>query len=146
MERLIAPIKAIKLQHIPLLVIYFIAGFAAFDSVSSTFFFKNIIKLDAETLIGLGIWTSLPWSIKMVFGSFIDSVPIFGSNRKSYIYLGSALMFLGNLVFLDLASIKLIYSYIGEYGSLLVSATISAITTPDVTSNPDTNKEPYSPI
>lgn len=121
MERLVAPIKALRLEYIPLLIIYFVAGFAAFDSVASTFFFKNIIKLDAKSLIGLGIWTSLPWSIKMVFGSLIDSVPIFGSNRKSYIYLGSALMFMGDLIFLDLASIRLVYSFIGEYGSLLLS-------------------------
>ena len=37
------------------------------------------------------MWLSLPWTVKMVFGELVDSVPIFGSQRRSYILIGAAL-------------------------------------------------------
>ena len=36
------------------------------------------------------MWLSLPWTVKMVFGELVDSVPIFGSQRRSYILIGAA--------------------------------------------------------
>ena len=35
-------------------------------------------------------WTTLPWTVKMVFGELVDAVPILGSQRKVYIVLGAA--------------------------------------------------------
>jgi len=32
----------------------------------------------------------LPWTIKMVFGALVDSVPILGSQRRSYVVIGAA--------------------------------------------------------
>ena len=40
----------------------------------------------------------LPWTIKMVFGELVDTVPIFGSQRKSYVLIGAAFMAAGLLV------------------------------------------------
>ena len=37
----------------------------------------------------------LPWTVKMVFGELVDTVPIFGSQRKSYVLLGAVLMAAG---------------------------------------------------
>lgn len=67
---------------------YFIIGLLSLTSVTFTFFYKET-GLSSEQLISLGIWTSLPWTIKILFGTIIDSI---GSNRKYYTYLGTALM------------------------------------------------------
>ena len=40
----------------------------------------------------------LPWTMKMVFGELVDTVPIFGSQRKSYILIGAAFMAAGLLM------------------------------------------------
>lgn len=31
----------------------------------------------------------LPWSIKIIYGFLSDNVPIFGSRRRSYLYIGA---------------------------------------------------------
>lgn len=33
----------------------------------------------------------LPWSIKIIYGILSDTVPIFGSKRRSYLYIGAML-------------------------------------------------------
>src|SRR6185369_4251449 len=48
-------------------------------------------------------WLSLPWTVKMVFGELVDSVRLFGSQRKAYILIGAAFTSAG-LVFLAGAS------------------------------------------
>ena len=46
--------------------------------------------LTPAELAGIGVWLALPWTVKMVFGELVDSVPIFGSQRRSYILIGAA--------------------------------------------------------
>lgn len=40
---------------------------------------KERLRLTPAELAGMGVWLSLPWTVKMVFGQLVDSVPIFGS-------------------------------------------------------------------
>jgi len=40
----------------------------------------------------------VPWTVKMIFGSLVDSVNIFGSNRKSYVYIGAVLITISSLM------------------------------------------------
>lgn len=117
----------IKRDYIPLLAVYFAVGLSGLTSVVDTLFFKDVVNLPAETLIELSVYISLPWSIKMVFGTFIDSVSIFGSNRKAYIYLGQLLVALGMAGMIDNASSKLIFSYLGEYGGILFTGLLTTI-------------------
>ena len=35
------------------------------------------------------MWLALPWTVKMVFGELVDSVPIFGSQRRAYVLIGA---------------------------------------------------------
>jgi MFS family permease len=114
-------IKSIKAKYIPLLVVYFTTGLAGLSAVTATVFFKDTISLSAETLIELGVYIGLPWSIKMIFGSFIDSIKLGGNNRKSYIYLGQLLVFLGTLGMVDHTSTQYIFSALGEYAGLLLT-------------------------
>ena len=127
MNALLTPIKAMKARYSPLLMIYFAVGFGGIAAVTNTFFLKDVVSLTAAQLISLGIWTGLPWSIKMVFGALIDGVPIFGCNRKNYIYLGNTLIVLGTLGMVDHASTQYIFSQIGEYLGLLLTGLLSTL-------------------
>ena len=56
------------------------------------------LTLSPAELAGLGVWLSLPWTIKMVFGELVDSVPILGSQRRAYILIGAMFTASGLLV------------------------------------------------
>lgn len=122
---LLAPIKAIKAEYVPLLMVYFTTGLGGLTAVAGTVFTKDIITLGTPALIALGVYTGLPWSIKMVFGSLIDSVKIFGNNRKSYIYLGQFLIFLGILGSVDHASTQYLFTHLGEFTALLITGLLA---------------------
>jgi hypothetical protein len=88
-KSLLNPIKHFKLKYLPLLMIYFAYGASGISSVAETFWVKEQLHLSAAALISLGVWLSIPWTIKMVFGQLVDSVPIFGSQRRIYVYIGA---------------------------------------------------------
>jgi len=60
---------------------------------------KESLTLTPAVLAGIGVWLTLPWTVKMVFGELVDSVPIFGSQRRAYILIGAAFT-VGGLVVL----------------------------------------------
>ena len=102
-DALIYPIKKIKLQYVPLLIIYFSYGCSVFSNIGLSFFIKENLTLSAEQLIAIGIWLSLPWNIKMVIGQFVDCIPILGSSRKSYVYIAALMMIIGSVLLIGLA-------------------------------------------
>ncbi len=119
-------LKKLKIPsiYIPLLIVYFAAGFMGLASVSYTFFIKDHLTLTAEALISIGIWTGLPWTVKMLFGALIDSVPVFGSQRKGYVYLGS--------IFTAVSILGMVYIFpliasFGEYDTLLAVGLLGSI-------------------
>src|SRR5665648_819797 len=89
------PIHAIKMRYVPLLLIYFAYGASGFTGVAEVFWVKEQLKLSAEDLIALGVWLTVPWTIKMIFGQMVDSFSLWGSNRKIYVYIGAILMVFG---------------------------------------------------
>ncbi len=90
-------------RYIPLLMIYFAYGCSIFSGIGESFFVKEHLNLSAESLLMIGVWLSLPWNIKMVFGQFVDSLPLFGSQRKAYVYLAALFMITGSLLMAGLA-------------------------------------------
>jgi len=100
---LINPIKHFKMRYLPLLMIYFAYGASGISGVAETFWVKEELKLSAAALVSLGVWLSIPWTIKMVFGQLVDSVPIFGSQRRAYVYIGAGLIALGTILLIGLA-------------------------------------------
>ena len=50
----------------------------------------------------MGVWLTVPWTIKMIFGQMVDSIEIFGSNRRVYVYFGAILMTLSTLLFIGI--------------------------------------------
>jgi MFS family permease len=79
-------------RYLPLLMVNFASGASLLSGVAETFFVKDRLNLSAEALVMILVWTQVPWSIKPVFGQLVDSVPIFGSRRRSYIFIGAGLI------------------------------------------------------
>lgn len=97
-ENLILPIKAMRMRYLPLLMIYFSYGASSFSGIAITFWVKDTLALTPTDLAAIAVWIAMPWTVKMVFGQFADSISIFGSQRKVYVYIGASLMGFGSLV------------------------------------------------
>lgn len=106
LDILLTPIKAMRLRYVPLLLIYFAYGSSVFTAIAANFWVKNTLDMTAAELAELGIWLVVPWTVKMIFGSLVDSVLVFGSNRKSYVYIGAVLITMSSL---------LMIAVVGEY-------------------------------
>ena len=94
-HRLLAGIdvlRAIRRAWLPLLIVYFAYGALGLIDISRDFWVKESLRLSPAELASLGVWLGLPWTIKMVFGQLVDSLPLAGSQRRSYLVLGAALM------------------------------------------------------
>lgn len=94
----LTPIRAFRMRYIPLLLIYFAYGSGVFTAIAENFWVKETLDLTAADLAELAVWLGVPWTVKMIFGSLVDSVNIFGSNRKSYVYIGAALITISSLL------------------------------------------------
>jgi BT1 family len=86
---LIRPIQAFRLHYVPLLMVYFAYGALGLVDVSQSMWIKESLSLSPSELAGIGVWLTLPWTVKMVFGELVDTVPILGSQRRSYILIGA---------------------------------------------------------
>ncbi|MGQ3356374.1 MAG: hypothetical protein ACT6XY_19230 [Phreatobacter sp.] len=91
------PVRALKTAYLPLLLVYFAYGALGVIDVARDMWVKESLSLSPAELAGIGVWLSLPWTIKMVFGQLVDSVPLFGSQRRAYVLIGAALVALGLL-------------------------------------------------
>jgi hypothetical protein len=92
------PLRAMRLRYLPLLMVYFAYGALGITAVADAFWVRKELTLSASDLAGLGVWLSLPWTIKMVFGELVDTVPFLGSQRRSYVFLGAGLIAAGLLL------------------------------------------------
>jgi MFS family permease len=92
---LLRPIRAFRLRYVPVVMVYFAYGALGLIDVTRDMWVKESLSLSPAQLAGIGVWLNLPWTVKMVFGEMVDSVPIFGSQRKAYILIGAALMAAG---------------------------------------------------
>jgi MFS family permease len=98
-----APLRALRWRYLPLLMIYLATGAGALSGVAETFFVKDKLALSAEALVAVLVWVQVPWSIKPVFGQLADGVPIFGSRRRSYVFIGAALIALSYVMLAGVA-------------------------------------------
>jgi hypothetical protein len=92
------PMRALRLNYLPLLMVYFAYGALGLIDVSRDMWVKEKLTLSAAELAGLGVWLSLPWTMKMVFGQLVDCFPILGSQRRSYVLIGASLVAAGLVV------------------------------------------------
>ena len=94
----VAPIQAMRLRYLPLLMVYFAYGALGLVGIAESFWIKQALSMTPAELAGLGVWLTLPWTIKMVFGQIVDSVPLFGSQRRVYVFAGAGLVAAGLLI------------------------------------------------
>ena len=88
----LTPIRAMRLRYLPLLMIYYAYGALGLVAIAEAFWIKEALTLSPAELAAIGVWLTLPWTIKMVFGQLADSVPILGSQRRAYVFIGACLV------------------------------------------------------
>lgn len=101
-ERLVhavmTPIRAFRREYLPPLMVYFAYGTLGLTAIASQFWVKKNLTLSPAELAALGVWMTLPWAMKMVFGELVDTVPLLGSQRRNYIFVGASLIALSMLM------------------------------------------------
>ncbi|MGB6428561.1 MAG: hypothetical protein WBF11_10700 [Methyloceanibacter sp.] len=95
---LITPVRAMRLRYLPLLMIYYAYGALGLITIAQAFWIKQALTLTPAELAGIAVWLTLPWTIKMVFGQLVDSVPVLGSQRRAYVFMGASLVATGLIV------------------------------------------------
>ena len=136
---LLNPVRAFRLQYLPLLMVYFAYGAMGLISIAETFWIKKSLTLTPAELASLSVWLTLPWTIKMVFGELVDAVPIFGSQRRVYVLIGGSFIAAGLLMlagaaggWLTFASPENMYrlgSFLSIVGVVLQDVTADAMST-----------------
>src|SRR6266702_3356182 len=79
LSALMRPIQGFRLSYLPLVMVFFAYGALGIVDVTRDMWIKEQLTLSPAELAGIGIWLNLPWTVKMVFGELVDSVPIFAS-------------------------------------------------------------------
>ena len=92
---LVTPIRAMRLRYLPLLMIYYAYGALGLVGIAQAFWVKEALTFTPAELAALAVWLTLPWTVKMVFGQLADSVPILGSQRRVYVFIGASLVAAG---------------------------------------------------
>ena len=87
----LASLRALNRRTLPPLLIYLAAGASGFSAIAETFWVRESLGLSAAALLALAAWLTVPWTLKMVFGQLVDTVPILGSRRRAYIAIGALL-------------------------------------------------------
>ena len=95
---MLTPIRAFRLAYLPLLTVYLASGALGLIAVADSFWVKKSLTLTPAELASLAVWLQLPWSAKMVVSEFVDALPIFGSQRRAYTFLGAGLIAAGLVV------------------------------------------------
>lgn len=80
-----------SLELLTILVIYFVQGALGLSRLAITFRLKDELGLPPSKVAALLGLTNLPWVLKPLYGFLSDSVPIFGSHRRSYLILSGLL-------------------------------------------------------
>jgi hypothetical protein len=107
---LLRPIQGFRLIYLPLVMVFFAYGALGIIDVTRDLWIKEQLTWSPAELAGIGVWLNLPWTVKMVFGELVDSVPIFGSQRKAYLFLGAVVMAGGMLTLAGAAGGWLVFA------------------------------------
>ena len=75
---LLAPVRAFRIQYLPLLMVYFAYGAMGLVAVADSFWVRKELTLSPAALAQLGVWLTLPWTVKMVFGELVERLAAMG--------------------------------------------------------------------
>jgi len=120
---LLRPVRAFRPAYLPLVMVYFAYGALGIIDVARDMWVKESLTFTPAELAGIGVWLTLPWTVKMVFGQLVDGVPIFGSQRKAYILIGAAFTAAGMVTLAGAAGGWLMFMSAGQLfvlGALLI--------------------------
>lgn len=145
---LLNPIRAFRPNYLPLMMVYFAYGALGLVAVAESFWIKKALTLSPAQLAALNVWLTLPWTVKMVFGELVDSVPILGSQRRAYVFIGAAFIAAGLILlagaagaWLDFASPENLYrlgAFCSVVGVVIQDVAADAMSTEVVArENPD---------
>ena len=95
LDGILRPVHAFRKAYVPVVMVYFAYGALGLIDVTRDLWVKESLSFTPSQLAGIAVWLTLPWTVKMVFGELVDTVPLFGSQRKSYILIGAGMMALG---------------------------------------------------
>jgi len=130
-EKALRTLKAffggIRLEYLPVLLVYFAYGAAGITSVAATFWIKKHLNLGPEALAAISFWIAVPWTMKMVFGQFADSIRILGSARRIYLVIGALLIAAGQFTILGMVLEWPLVMSLGTPGNLLLVATLISV-------------------
>jgi BT1 family protein len=90
-----APVRGFRLSYLPLLSVYLASGALGLIAVADQFWVKTALALHPAQLAALAGWLQLPWVAKMVLSELVDSLPIMGSQRRAYVFIGGGLIAAG---------------------------------------------------
>src|SRR5690606_25425281 len=79
-------------------IVYFVQGSAGLTSIAMAIILREQLGLDFYQMGLIGVASTLPWSIKPIFGLLTDLVPIGKYRRRPYLHIGPLLGFLGYLI------------------------------------------------
>lgn len=79
-------------------IVYFVQGSAGLTSIASAIILREQLGLDFYQMGLIGVASTLPWSVKPLFGLLTDLVPIRNFRRRPYLHIGPLLGFLGYLL------------------------------------------------
>ena len=97
-DSILRPIRSFRPHYVPVVMVYFAYGALGLIDVTRDLWIKESLSFTPSQLAGIAVWLTLPWTVKMVFGELVDTVPIFGSQRKAYVLLGAAFMAAGLII------------------------------------------------
>ena len=98
LDPILRPIRSFRLSYVPVVMVYFAYGALGLIDVTRDLWIKESLSLTPSDLAAIAVWLMLPWTVKMVFGELVDTVPIFGSQRKAYVLIGAAFMAAGLVI------------------------------------------------
>ena len=75
-------------------LIAFCLGVQVFPGLATSYFFKDVLKLNPDQVSKYDAITSAIWIFKPLFGFISDSFPLCGSRRKVYLILFSLMWIL----------------------------------------------------
>jgi hypothetical protein len=156
-KTLLAPVRALRPSYLPLLMVYFAYGATGLIGIAQAFWVRKSLTWSPAELSGLAIWFGLPWTIKMVFGELVDTVPLLGSQRRTYVFAGAALIATSMLLLAGSAGgwitsispdhIYVIASLLSVTGLVVQDVVADAMSTEVVTRvNPDGSPRPQAEI
>ncbi len=107
---LLRPIQSFRTAYVPLVMVYFAYGALGLIDVTRDLWIKEKLTLTPSDLAGIGVWLTLPWTVKMVFGELVDCVSILGSQRRAYILIGASFTAAGLVILAGAAGGWLVFA------------------------------------